>query len=266
MDAQTVRDLVLETLHAVAPDAGAIPLDRPLREAIDLDSMDWVNFMAGLEERLAMRIAPADEKRLATVNGIVDHVVSHPAAPGAPSSQTRPAAVQAPGALPCTTLVVRGTPVEVRPMRNDDMALEAEFVQRLSSRSRYQRFMVSLRELPPAKLMELTQVDQQRHVALVAVVMRDGRPALAGVVRYIVDASGTGCEFALAIDDAWQGSGLAGILMHLLMTVARTRGLATMEGTVLRTNDRMLKLGRQLGFRREGDFCDRDTVRLVRLL
>lgn len=69
---------------------------------------------------------------------------------------------------------------------------------------------------------------------LVAEIVRHGEPALVGLVRYIVDASGTGCEFAVAIDDAWQGSGLAGILMHTIMTVARSRGLATMEGLVLR--------------------------------
>jgi len=261
MDTETIRRLVVETVHAIAPEAGTIPLDRPLREAIDFDSMDWLNFIASLEERLGMRITPSDQAQLATVNAIVDYVRWRQEPPLAPLPPQ-----QAPGALPCTRVVVRGTPVQVRPMRDDDMALEAEFVRHLSSQSRHDRFMVTMSELPAAKLVELTQVDQDRHVALVAVVEHDGRPALAGVVRYVVDATGTGCEFALAIDDAWQGSGLAGILMHLLMTVARTRGLTTMTGLVLRTNDRMLKLGRQLGFRREGDLCDPDTVRLVRLL
>ncbi len=87
-----------------------------------------------------------------------------------------------------------------------------------------------------------------------------------GVVRYIVDPAGTGCEFAIAVDDAWHGSGLAGILMHDLMDIARSRGLATMEGIVLATNSRMLRFTRQLGFRQERDPEALDTVRVVRSL
>jgi acetyltransferase len=73
-------------------------------------------------------------------------------------------------------------------MRPDDMALEAQFVRRLSRASRYQRFMVSLNELPPAKLDQLTHVDQDRHVALVAAMERDGQerdPADRDTVRVV---------------------------------------------------------------------------------
>jgi acetyltransferase len=87
-----------------------------------------------------------------------------------------------------------------------------------------------------------------------------------GVARYVVDPAGTGCEFAIAVDDAWQGCGLAGILMRTLMDIARSRGLATMEGTVLATNNRMLRFTRQLGFGLQRDAEDRETVRVVRAL
>lgn len=144
--------------------------------------------------------------------------------------------------------------------------MEADFVRHLSSDTRYKRFMLTLRELSHAKLRYLTEVDQSRHVALVATVEQEGREVEVGVVRYIVDPAGNGCEFAIAVDDAWQGSGLAGILMHALMDIARSRGLATMEGVVLAANARMLKFTRQLGFRVERDPEDRTTVRVVRAL
>ncbi len=38
-----------------------------------------------------------------------------------------------------------------------------------------------------------------------------------------LDPAGTGCEFAIALDDAWHGSGLAGILMHHLMGKLRIK-------------------------------------------
>jgi acetyltransferase len=264
MGPQAIRDIVLDTIHSVAPetDVSQIPPDRPLREAVELDSMDWLNVVCRLEERLSLEIPPCDHARLSTLDVIVDYIASRQAQ-GTASFRPSPAT---PSALPSTQHVIRGVPVVIRPMRDDDMLLEAEFVRHLSSLSRYKRFMVTLNELPPAKLEHLTHVDQDHHVAFVAQTLREGEAVLAGVVRYVVDASGTGCEFAVAIDDAWQGSGLAGILMHTLMAVARSRGLATMEGLVLRANDKMLKLSRQLGFRQESDPRDRDTVRVVRSL
>jgi acetyltransferase len=171
-----------------------------------------------------------------------------------------------PGDLPHASHVVNGTPVTVRPMCRDDMALEADFVRRLSSDSRYQRYMATLSELSPAKLASLTEVDQVRHVALAATTERERREALVGVARYIVDSSGAGCEFALEVDDAWQGSGLAGILMQALIDVARSRGLATMEGIILASNFRMLKFTHQLGFVPRRDPDSRDTVRVARAL
>ena len=148
-------------------------------------------------------------------------------------------------------------------MRADDKPLEADFVRRLSSESRYERFMATVRELSPAKLAYLTEVDQVRHVALVAVVDPGGTPAIVGVVRYVVDPAGTSCEFAIAVDDGWHHSGLAGILMGHLVEVARARGLEAMEGFVLAANPAMLRLARQLGFASHHDPADRDTVRVA---
>ena len=161
---------------------------------------------------------------------------------------------------------IDGTELTVRPIRADDLPLEADFVRHLSSESRYERFMVTVGELSARKLEYLTDVDQLRHVALVATTAQDGRETIVGVVRYIVDPAGTGCEFAVAIDDAWHGTGLAGILMQALIDVARTRGLRTMEGFVLAANAPMLRFARQLGFRVRRDPEDRDTVHVERSL
>jgi acetyltransferase len=109
-------------------------------------------------------------------------------------------------------------------------------------------------------------VDQIHHVALAAVAEVSGRQEFVGVARYSVDPAGNGCEFAITVADAWQGTGLAGVLMHALMDTARKRGLGTMEGIVLTTNGRMLKFARQLGFRLVRDPGDRGTVRVVRTL
>lgn len=148
-----------------------------------------------------------------------------------------------------------GTPVTIRPIRADDKPKEQEFVQHLSADSRYKRFMSTLKELPPGKLKYLTEIDYVRHLALVAIIRRADQDVEIGVARYVAGPQGDDCEFAIAIDDEWQGSGVAGILMLSLIDAARARGMRRMEAFILASNDKMIKFARQLGFdvRRDAD-------------
>ena len=267
VDAEHVRAKVLATIAAIAPDTDlhALEADQPLRQQVDLDSVDWVNFLIALCERLSIDDIPeSDHEQLRTLESIVAYIAARQAKGGGALRCVREAAPAA--ELPSTHLLINGTRVTVRPMRASDAALETGFVEHLSQESRYKRFMVTFRELPRSKLAYLTDVDQVRHVALVATTDHDGEETMIGVVRYVVDSTGSGCEFAVAVDDAWKGSGLAGRLMQALMEVARSRRLQMMEGSVLATNSPMLKFMRQLGFRQERVADDPQTVRVVRTL
>lgn len=159
-----------------------------------------------------------------------------------------------------------GTPVTIRPIRAEDAAMEQDFVQHLSADSRYKRFMSTLKELPPGKLKYLTEIDYVRHLALVAIIEQDGRPVEIGVARYVAGPSGDDCEFAIAIDDAWQGSGVAGILMLSLIDAARARGMRKMEAFILASNDKMIKFAHQLGFEVRRDADDPGMMHAVRSL
>lgn len=65
--------LVADILGAIAPEAdiSAVPGGADLREALDLDSMDILNFVAALHERTGRDIPEADTPRLLTLDGIV---------------------------------------------------------------------------------------------------------------------------------------------------------------------------------------------------
>lgn len=142
-----------------------------------------------------------------------------------------------------------GTPVTIRPIRPEDSGMEQEFVRHLSDDSRYFRFMGSLRELPSQKLKFFTEIDYDRHMAFVATITKEGQEVEIGVVRYVATETPGHCEFAIAVDDGWQGSGVAGLLMISLENAAREHGFKIMEGIVLAGNYKMLKFARQLGFR-----------------
>jgi acetyltransferase len=263
-----VRAAVLDVLRAVAPEADALALQGhvPLREQIDLDSLDWVHLLTGVGQRLGVDIALADAARLATLDALVAHVQ---AARESMAAGPAGAAAEA-GTLPRFELELQGRRLTVRPIRATDAPREVRFVRELSDDARYKRFMVTVDELPAAKLRSLTDVDEKTHVALVATMADSATPAgggdaetFVGVARFIIGPDGRHCEFAVTVADAWQGSGLAGVLMTALISVARERGLGTMEGFVLARNMRMLKLARQMGFAVEHDADDPGTVRVV---
>ena len=260
MDDPAIRSALLATIAAIAPEADLQRLapDRPLREQVDLDSLDWVNLLAGLQQRLQLDWPDFAPDPRTTLDALVAALAARRAAPPlAPGPAAADVEVKA---------GVDNASFTLRPLCADDAPLEDDFVRRLSDESRYKRFMGTLRELTPAKLAYLTDVDQDRHVALGATVPRAGQDRLVGVARYVVDASGQGCEFAVAVDDDWQGSGLAGRLMHALMAQARARGLARMEGLILATNRPMLKFARQLGFQLAPLPDDARTLRALRTL
>jgi len=153
-----------------------------------------------------------------------------------------------PSQLATTFLGKDGTVVTIRPIRPEDAQLEQDFVQSLSPEARYMRFMNTIRELSPAQLTRLTQIDYDREMAFVATVIENGVEVEVGVVRYATNPDGESCEFAIVVADAWQGKGLARRLMSLLIDTARSRGLKYMNGDYLAENARMLAFVSSMGF------------------
>jgi acetyltransferase len=141
--------------------------------------------------------------------------------------------------------------------------MEQLFIQHLSPESRYFRFMMSLRELAPKKLKYFTEIDYNRHMAFVATIMRDDKEVEIGVARYVHTEIPGNCEFGVTVDDAWHGSGLAGLLMTSLEETARECGFKTMEGIVLPGNDKMLKFAQKRGFKTHYVKGEADTVHIA---
>lgn len=76
MDERQLREITLATLCSIAPEVepGEIAPARPLRQQVDLDSMDWLNFLVALHERLAVEIPEADYARLVTLDDVVGYL------------------------------------------------------------------------------------------------------------------------------------------------------------------------------------------------
>ena len=160
-----------------------------------------------------------------------------------------------------------GQALHVRPIRPEDATLELAFANRMSERSHFLRFFSVGRGLSPVMLARLTQVDYDRELALIALVEgEDGAEYMVGVARFSPNPDAQSCEFAVTVDDQWNGRGLASLLMRRLMRAAADAGYSSMTGSVLPENAPMLKLAARLGFRLGKDPEDATVVRVVRPL
>jgi acyl carrier protein len=68
-----IRAGVIEILKTLAPeiDPARIIPDQPLRAQIDLDSMDWLNVLAAVHEKLGVKIPESDYGKVVTLDSIV---------------------------------------------------------------------------------------------------------------------------------------------------------------------------------------------------
>jgi acyl carrier protein len=74
MDASEIRKVALAELKRIAPELEDVAPAKPLRDQVDLDSMDWLNFLVALNERLKIEIPEADYRKLGTLDQIVAYL------------------------------------------------------------------------------------------------------------------------------------------------------------------------------------------------
>jgi acyl carrier protein len=78
-----IRDEILSVSTTIAPEVETdeISDDALLRDQVDLDSMDWLNFLIGIHKRLQVDIPEADYKSLRTLADVIGYVKQHAAQP-----------------------------------------------------------------------------------------------------------------------------------------------------------------------------------------
>ena len=76
MTREAIREAVVKALTSVAPEIDPASLDpnAEFRQEIDLDSMDFLNFVIALHASLSVDVPEADYPKLATLNAAVEYV------------------------------------------------------------------------------------------------------------------------------------------------------------------------------------------------
>jgi len=152
--------------------------------------------------------------------------------------------------------------VTVRPVGARDAEMLQAYVRELSASARYNRFFGPLRELPPAELARVTQMNGPSRTTLVAEIASP-RPVIIGELRYAV-LSAAACEFAISVADNWRRRRLGTLLLERLQCGVRALGVERLVGDVLRSNEPMLAFAHKAGFGIAARSGDPRTVRIVK--
>jgi acyl carrier protein len=79
MNTELARQTIFEVLGEIAPEVDPATVDDSLdlTEQLDLDSMDYLNWMLGINQATGVEIPQRDVSRFLTIDGAVDYLVTH---------------------------------------------------------------------------------------------------------------------------------------------------------------------------------------------
>ncbi len=171
----------------------------------------------------AMRTTPASPERCARLDR-ADHL--------------------GPGSLAWHVECPDGSRYDVRPISPEDGEALRAFHRRLSERSAYLRFFRCHPELTDGEVERFTHVD---HDARLALVVEEGGNLVA-VGRFDREADTSTAEVAMVVADDHQARGIGSVLLDMLATAGRERGVIAFVAETLAENLGMLQVIRHSGF------------------
>ncbi len=147
-------------------------------------------------------------------------------------------------------LLKGGAPTILRAIRPDDRRSIIDAFKDAAPESIYTRFFAYKKSLSDAELSDLTDVDFDRVVALVATTRVGDRESLIAGGRYVVSESASGdrtAELAFMTRGDYRGQGVARLLLAHLASIARQHDIQRFEAVVLPENAAMLSVFRGCG-------------------
>ena len=137
--------------------------------------------------------------------------------------------------------------VSIRAVRPDDKERIVKAFRGLDRSSVYLRFFSYKKELEDEELRRVTECDGVSEAALVATVGTGEREIIVALGEYV--RSGAAAHIAFAVEEDFQGRGIASRLLRQLADIARANGIERFEADVLAENTPMLNVLRHSGLR-----------------
>ena len=140
--------------------------------------------------------------------------------------------------------------IQFRLIRPDDTDRIKELFYGLSEESIYFRFLTPLKSLQRQTLQDFYNVDQASDISVVAVIKSDVEgetERIIGAGRYLLDRSTNKAEFALLVQDEYQGLGIGTYLLNHLMRIAKSKGVDSFIAFVHPQNQPMIRFIHKTG-------------------
>jgi acetyltransferase len=118
-----------------------------------------------------------------------------------------------------------GASVLLRPIRPEDEPMWHEHLKHCSQRSIWQRFRYLFKESTHEMATRFCFVDYDRTMGIVAEVEIGGRRRIIGVARLAADPDHSKAEYAILLEDEWQGRGLGKIMTEFCFEICNTWGI-----------------------------------------
>jgi acetyltransferase len=177
-----------------------------------------------------------------------------------PAGEKRPALVISPYPAELTSrFESKGRSFVLRPIRPEDADGYVAMFGRFTHEDMRYRFFSAIRQLSAEQITHMTDIDYAREMAIIAVDDATGAPA--GGARLVRnDTDGTVAEFAVGVEPAAKGLGLASALMRAVIAWGKAQGVTEINGQILTDNAPMLNFIQRLGFTIERIPGETDTV------
>ncbi len=154
-----------------------------------------------------------------------------------------PAAAPPAPALGEIVELANGATVTVRPIELTDAFRLRRMFDRSSPETVYHRFFAPIPTPRDEMLVHISAVDHETREALVA-LGADGE--LVGIAQYEGRPGADEAEVAIAVEDAWQGSGLGTELLLRLGKLGARRGLVAFTAIVMGENSAAVRFLKRL--------------------
>jgi GNAT superfamily N-acetyltransferase len=142
-----------------------------------------------------------------------------------------------------------GLRFRIRPIRPDDTEAWMDFISRLGTYTKYLRFHHAVKKMGFDDARYFCTVDYKDSFAIVAEILREHRWSIVAIGRYYRLSNTNMAEFALVVEDAYQGKGIGTKMMECLTNAARDNVITAFRGAVLVENDKMMAVLKDYGFK-----------------
>ncbi len=162
-----------------------------------------------------------------------------------------------------TARLADGIEILLRPIKPTDDKLIVELFHSLSKKTIHLKFFSSLKYMPKEQVEKITRIDYDKQMAIVAVMKENGGDRLIAVGRYtLIDEEPGAAEFAIVVQDAYQGRGIGTEVLYHLAHAAKLQGVHVIVGYIMNENSRMFAVLKRSGLKIIRKHWDRGVTRV----